>query len=94
MAKLRFIQHVSYLDKNYVFQGTLNLTDHSFCCCVLGLSVILTFLFLASWETDDLLSLLYVICHFPIWCPGSDMLFDLSIPDLCVLPFALGFLHL
>ena len=33
------------------------------------------------WERADLLALLYVIftcvfCHFPIWCPGSGVVFS------------------
>ena len=26
-------------------------------------------------------------CHFPMWCPGSVVVLDLSIPDLCLLSY-------
>ena len=26
-------------------------------------------------------------CHFPMWCPGSGVVLDLSIPDLCLLTY-------
>ena len=26
-------------------------------------------------------------CHFPIWCPGSGVEHDLSIPEFCLLPY-------
>ena len=42
-------------------------------------------LVVTSWERADLLALLYVMffvcfCHFPIWCPGSDVVFDCIDP--------------
>ena len=30
----------------------------------------------SSWERANLLALLYVMCHFPIWCPRSGVVFD------------------
>ena len=43
------------------------------------------------WERAGILALdcdvLLCFCHFLIWYPGSDVVFDLSIPDLCDLPY-------
>ena len=44
------------------------------------------------WERADLLAVLCVmfsLCfyHVPIWCCGSGMVLDLSIPDLCLSVF-------
>ena len=42
----------------------------------------------ACWKRTDLLALLYVMfCHFPIWCPGSGIVFDFMVPDICLLPY-------
>ena len=55
--------------------------------CSLCLSVVLSCLFLAAlWspagKRADLLALLYVMfcmyCYFPVWCPGSVVVFDCS----------------
>ena len=29
----------------------------------------------------------FVFCHFSMWCPGSGVVLDLSIPDLCLLSY-------
>ena len=64
--------------------------------CVSCLSVILSCLFLVTLELPagkgltSLLSCMWcflVICHFPIWCPGSDVAFDRI--DSRFLPFSL-----
>ena len=32
-------------------------------------------------------NLLALFCHFPMWYPGSGVVLDLSIPDLCHLSY-------
>ena len=105
MVTLKFIQHVAYLDKKSVFQGTLNLTDRSkavlllwilFVICVSCLLAILSCLFLAGWERTDLLALLYVmfsciIVTFPYGVLGQVWYLIESIPDLCLLPYFIRF---
>ena len=28
-----------------------------------------------------------VFCHFPVWCPGSGVVLDCIIPDICLLTY-------
>ena len=46
-------------------------------------------LVIARWERADLFGLLcmlfFVFMSLSTWCPGSGVVLDLSIPDLCIL---------
>ena len=48
-------------------------------------------LVVTCWERAGLLALLNVMfslfCYFPIWCHRSGVVFDLSLSDLCLLPY-------
>ena len=45
-----------------------------------------------NWSLGFLVADVFLcVCHFPIWCPGSGVVLDLSIPDLCHLPYSLIF---
>ena len=46
---------------------------HYFCGHLLG----------KGWPLGSLVCyVLLCFCHFPLWCPGSGVVLDLSIPDL------------
>ena len=61
------------------FCGTLILFVLNVCKSVLSVpsSPVVT-----CWERADLLALVFDVflcfCHFPIWCPGSGVVFDCS----------------
>ena len=48
-------------------------------------------LVVTCWERANLLALLYVMflvfLSLSMWCPGSGVVLDLSISDVCLLPF-------
>ena len=57
------------------------------CLYFTGLSIS-CILLITCWERADLLALLCMMfCHFPIWCLGSGVSLNVSIPDLCLLYF-------
>ena len=48
----------------------------------------------ACWERAGLLAFLFVMYgHFSVWCPGSGVVLDLSIPDLCLLSYFTFIFH-
>ena len=55
------------------------------CLCYTVLSVSCS-LVITCWERVYLLALLCVMCHVQTWCPGLDVVLDLSIPDISLLP--------
>ena len=42
-----------------------------------------------GWPLGSFVWCLLVFCHFPIWCPGSGVVFDcyILIPDICLLHY-------
>ena len=60
-----------------------------YCVCHAFVSVVCSLLI--CWENAELLALicdvLLCFCHFPLWCPGSGVVLDLSIPDICHLSY-------
>ena len=65
----------------------------TFCVCHVFLSFIAALLLpavkkLASWLSCIRSSL--VFCHFSMWCPGSGVMLDVSIPDICILTYVLS----
>ena len=72
------------LFSNQPFQGGASFVD---LICYL---VSLPCLFLAVWETADVLAFFYVmfscvIFHYPICCPESGVVHDCDVPDLWLL---------
>ena len=64
------------------------------CICLCHIFLPVSFsLVVTCWETADLLAILYTcdvllrFCQVPIPGPGSGMVLDVSIPDLCLLPY-------
>ena len=49
------------------------------CLCLIAMSFSCS-LVVILWERAGLFALLYVmffcVCHFPMWCPGSDVVLD------------------
>ena len=63
--------------------------DH-LCCLWLVFVMLSRLVNAALWSPAGVAGLLVLVCgvwlcfcHFPVWCPGSGVELDVSIPDLC-----------